>query len=67
MFGTPIKQTTELKKGGGNKPNAAEALSDEKVNILYERSLLGISTAEALMNTLWLFNSVHFRPERLVD
>ena len=29
-------------------------------NILYEKNLLGISNAEALLNTVWLFNSVHF-------
>ena len=29
-------------------------------NILCEKNLLGISNAEALLNTVWLFNSVHF-------
>ena len=32
----------------------------KEVNILYEKELLGISSAEALVNTLWLLNSVHF-------
>ncbi len=53
------QQTTE-KEGKGNKPNAAEALTDVEENILFEKNLLGISNAEALLNTLWLFNSVHF-------
>ena len=32
----------------------------KEVNILYEKGVLGISSAEALVNTLWLLNSVHF-------
>ena len=48
------------KEGKGNRPNAAEALSDDEINILSEKSLLGISKGEALINTLWLFNSLHF-------
>ena len=31
-----------------------------KTGILYENNLLGISNAKALLNTVWLFNSVHF-------
>ena len=48
------------KQGKGNKPNAAQALTDDEVNILFEQNLLGISSAEALSNTLWFFNTVHF-------
>ena len=51
----------QLKKEGKvNRPNAAEALSDNEINILYEKYLQGISKGEALINTLWLFNSLHF-------
>ena len=54
-------RSKQLKKEGkGNKPNAAEPLTDVEENILYEQKLLGISNAEALLNTVWLFNSVHF-------
>ena len=35
------------KKGKGNRPNAAEASSDDEINILYEKNLLGISNGEA--------------------
>ena len=39
-------RSKQLKKEGkGNKPNAAEALTDVKENILYEKNLLGISNA----------------------
>ena len=54
-------RSKQLKKEGkGNKPNATEALTDVEENILYEKNLLGISNAEALLNKVWLFNSVHF-------
>ena len=54
-------RSKQLKKQGkGNKPNAAQALTDDEVNILFEQNLLGISSAEALSNTLWFFNTVHF-------
>ena len=59
-------RSKQLKKEGkGNKPNAAEALTDVEENIIYEKNLLGISNAKALLNTVWLFNSVHFWLERL--
>ena len=46
-------------KGKGNKPNASASLSEEDIQVLYEKDLLGSSTAEALLNTLW-FNNVNF-------
>ena len=50
-----------LKKDGkGNKPNAAEAITDEEIATLYEKNLLGISNAEALLNTLWFMNCIQF-------
>ena len=48
------------KEGKGNRPNAAEVLSDDEINILYDKNLLEISIGEALINTLWLFNSLNF-------
>ena len=35
------------KKGKGKITNAAEASSDDEINILYEKNLLGISNGEA--------------------
>ena len=46
-------------KGKGNKPNASASLSEEDIQVLYEKDLLGSSTAEALLNTLW-FKNVNF-------
>ena len=54
-------RSKELKKDGkGNKPKAAEAITDEEVNILYDKKLLGILNAEALLNTMWFMNTKHF-------
>jgi len=51
----------ELKKDGkGNTPKAAEASTDEEVHILYNKQLLGISNAEALLNTMWFMNTKNF-------
>ena len=53
-------QTPKKKEGRGNRPFAAEAISDDEVSVLYESNILGISSTEALINTVWLMNSIHF-------
>ena len=45
--------------GKGNRPNRATMLTDNQVDILYEKGLLGEGTAEALLNTVWPNNCVH--------
>ena len=51
----------ELKKAGrGNKDKAAAPLTDQEIDVLYEKNLLGLSSGEALLNTLWLNNTFHF-------
>lgn len=57
------KQRDLKRKGKGNKPNASSALSEEDIQVLYEKDLLGSCTAEALLNTLWFNNTIqiHFR------
>lgn len=56
-----VAKQKELKKEGkGNKPNAARNLTDEEVDILFSKNLLGCSTPEALINTLWLNNTQYF-------
>ena len=48
----------ELKKAGrGSKGKAAVAITDEEVDILYENNMLGVSSAESLLNTVWLSNT----------
>jgi hypothetical protein len=54
------KQKELKQKGKGNKPNACVALSEDEVKLLYEKELLGISSREALLNTVWFNNTIHF-------
>ena len=54
------KQRDLKRKGKGNKPNASAALSEEDIQVLYKKDLLGISTVEALLNTVWFNNIIHF-------
>ena len=47
----------ELKKSSrGDKDKAAVAITDEQVDILCENNMLGVSSAESLLNTVWLNN-----------
>ena len=55
------KQRDLKRKGMGNKSNASAALSEEDIQVLFEKDLLGSSTAEALLNTVWLNNIIHFK------
>ena len=54
------KQKQLKKQGKGNKPKASVALTSEELKILYEKCLLGMCSPEALLNTLWLNNTLHF-------
>ena len=54
-------KSKELKKSGkGNKPNAAQAITDNEISVLYEKELLGTSNPESLINTIWYMNTIHF-------
>ena len=44
----------------GKKTICSEALSDDELSVLYESNILGISSAETLINKVWLMNSIHF-------
>ena len=58
---TLVAKQKELKKAGkGNKTKSTRALTDEEVDILYGKELLGLSSPESLLNTLWLNNTQHF-------
>ena len=54
------KQKDLKQKGKGNKPNASVALTEEEIKLLYDKQLLGTSTPEALLNTIWFNNTIHF-------
>ena len=54
------KQKDLKQKGKGKKPNASVALTEEEIKLLYDKGLLGTSTPEALLNTVWFNNAIHF-------
>ena len=54
------KQKILKKQGKGNKPKRSQPITDEEINMLYEKDLLGNANPEALINTLWLNNTVHY-------
>ena len=55
------KKQKQLKSiGKGNRPNAADPLSDEDIDTFYSRKVLGIHSPRALLNTLWMNNSTFF-------
>ena len=54
------KQKDLKSLGKRSKPNAARSLTDEEINILYEKGELGLSNPKALINILWWNNTTHF-------
>ena len=48
------------KEDRGSTPFEAETISDDEVRVLYKSNILWISSAEALINTVWLKNSIRF-------
>ncbi|XP_063441624.1 uncharacterized protein KIAA1958-like [Mytilus trossulus] len=47
-------------KGLGNKKRRADPFTSDEIDSLFNKNLLGISNPEALTNTVWLNNSLHF-------
>ena len=45
------KQKQLKQQGKGNKPKRACPLTDEEINILYNRNILGSHTPQSLLNT----------------
>ena len=55
------KKQKQLKSiGKGNRPNAADPLSDEDIATFYSCGVLGIDSPRALLNALWLNNCIYF-------
>lgn len=54
------KKKSLKKQGRGNKPRAAEPLSDQDIELFYTKGILGDHTPQALLNVLWLNNCIHF-------
>ena len=59
------KKQKQLKSiGKGNRPNAADPLSDEDIVTFYSCGVLGIDSPRALLNALWLNNCIYFGKEQ---
>ena len=54
------KQKSLKRLGKGNKPHKAAPLTDNEINIMYEKNVLGDATPSSLLNTMWLNNMIHF-------
>lgn len=54
------KQKVLKQQGKGNKPKRAQPITVEEINMLYQKQLLGNANPEALINTLWMNNTIHF-------
>ena len=55
------KKQKQLKSiGKGNRPNAADPLSDEDIAMFYSCGVLGFDSPRALLNALWLNNCIYF-------
>ena len=55
-----VKQKQLKRHGLGNRPKATTALTDDEIEILFDKKLLGLSSPQALLNTVWLNNMIHF-------
>ena len=54
------KQKSLKSCGKGDKPNAARSLTTSEINELYDKNQLGIDNPNAMLNTLWFNNTLHF-------
>ncbi|MES9905046.1 MAG: DUF3504 domain-containing protein [Sedimenticola sp.] len=58
---TLAKKQRQLKsEGKGNLPNKTDPLTDEDVEQLWNSDQLGAATPDSILQTLWLYNTVHF-------
>ncbi|VDI13417.1 Hypothetical predicted protein [Mytilus galloprovincialis] len=46
--------------GLGNKPNAADPLTDDDINKFYSKNVMGATSPRSLMNTIYINNNYHF-------
>ena len=54
------KQKQLKRDGKGNKPFEAASLTQEEIEMLYSSGAFGCNSSQALINTLWYNNCLHF-------
>ena len=55
------KQKKLKAKGLGNKPRTSDILKDKDSEILYASNCVRFKCPQAIVNTLWLNSTLHFR------
>ena len=53
------KQKQLKRHGLGNRPKATTALTDNEIEILFDKELRGLSSPQTLLNAMWLNNMIH--------
>jgi hypothetical protein len=54
------KQKELKRKGKGNKPHEASCLTPQEIDTLYEMGAMGLNSPQALVNSIWFNNCMHF-------
>ena len=54
------KQKQLKRHGLGNRPKATTTVQDDEIEILFNKKVLGLTSPQALLNTVWLNNMTHF-------
>ena len=54
------KQKELKRKGKGNKPREASCLTQQEIDSLYEKGAMGLNSPQALVNSIWFNNCMHF-------
>ena len=54
------KQKELKRKGKGNKPREASCLTQQEIDTLYEKGAMGLNSPQALVNSIWFNNCMHF-------
>ncbi|XP_021338920.1 zinc finger MYM-type protein 2-like [Mizuhopecten yessoensis] len=54
------KQKQLKRDGKGNLDNRSDAISDEEIDVLWRKGQFGTQNPDAILQTLWFFNTVHF-------
>lgn len=52
------KQKDLKSEGRGNLSQKSDEITDEEINQLWEKELLGVNNSESVINSLWLFNTI---------
>ena len=55
-----FKQVELKKDGKGNLPNKSDEITDDEIELLWQKGQFGISSPQSIINTLWFYATVHF-------